>query len=303
MGMQHYPTLRQFQYLEALHRTGSFRKAAEACHVTQPTLSAGIQEMENLIGLPLLDRSNHKKLIFTDIGKQVLKTGQQIFPHLDALMGQATAMAKPLSGRFRLGIIPTIAPYVLPHILPVFKKSFPAMQFEITEGMTATLLHALQEGDIDMALMAFPYETPNLSQEIFFKEPFLCAAPQKSFTKKSIKREDLKNQTVLLLEDGHCLRDHALAACALLEPQPNDNPLKATSLQTLIHTVAQGYGITLLPQMMVKNTTLPRNISLIPFQNPAPSRQIGVAWRPKDPLLPNIQAVTETLKKSLKDII
>jgi len=287
------------QYLSTLAETKNFRKAAEKCFVTQPTLSAGIQEMENLFGLPLLDRSNHKKVIFTAFGKNVLATADNVFPTLDEMMSKASAMSSPLSGPLRLGIIPTIAPYVLPIILPKLTKSFPNIDFKITEAMSHELVHALNNGQIDLALMAFPFEMERLEHKAFYKEEFFCAMPPATYAKKKIKLEDLKEHNILLLDDGHCLRDHALSSCQL-DIQKQDQTLKATSLQTLIQMVAQGYGITLLPDMVVKFGNIPKNVSLIPFQNPAPTRQIGVAWRSKDPLLDNINAVTEQLKKTLE---
>jgi LysR family hydrogen peroxide-inducible transcriptional activator len=300
--MNNYPTLRQLQYLSALAETKNFRQAAEKCFVTQPTLSAAIQEMETLLGLPLLDRSNHKKVIFTDFGKTVLETSKNVFPLLNQMMSKASMMASPLSGPLRIGIIPTIAPYILPIILPALTKSFTNIDFKITEAMSHTLISALHEGQIDIALMAFPYDTGNLDYKVFYEEKFYCAAPPQTFTKKRINLGDLKDHNILLLEDGHCLRDHALSACKL-NLKEQDQTLKATSLQTLIQMVAQGYGITLLPDMVVKSGNIPPDIDLIPFQNPAPNRQIGVTWRPKDPLLNNISAVTEQLKKSLKSSI
>lgn len=168
--------------------------------------------------------------------------------------------------------------------------------------MSHVLISSLENGKIDLALMAFPFETGSLEQRTFYEEKFICAAPPKIFTKKQIKLDDLQSHNILLLEDGHCLRDHALSACKL-DIKEQDQTLKATSLQTLIQMVAQGYGITLLPQMVVNAGNIPKGIALTKFQNPAPNRQIGVAWRPKDPLLDNIHAVTEQLKKTLKNSI
>lgn len=301
--MKNYPTLRQLQYLSALAETKNFRQAAEKCFVTQPTLSAAIQDMEALFGLPLLDRSNHKKFIFTAFGKSVLETSKNIFPKLDQMMSAASAMASPFSGPLHIGIIPTIAPYILPLILPPLTKAFPNIDFKMTEAVSHNLISALDNGQIDLALMAFPFETGRLEHSIFYEEKFFCATPQKTFLKtEKLKLDDLKDHHILLLEDGHCLRDHALSACKL-DIREQDQTLKATSLQTLIQMVAQGYGITLLPEMVIKSGGLPKNIDLIPFQKPQPSRQIGVAWRPKDPLLNNIRAVTEQLKKTLKNSI
>lgn len=297
--MQNLPTLRQMQYLLMLHETKNFGRAAELCHVTQPTLSAGIQEMESLLGLPVLDRSRRKKVIFTVFGLQVIETTKEIMPTLDELIDKAKRMAQPLSGPIRLGLIPTIAPYILPKLLPELNENFENIDFQIVEDLTDNLIDKLHEGKIDIALMAFPYETPNLNQQIFFEESFYCAAKSDTYDKESLDLQDLKNKDILLLEDGHCLRDHALSACKL-EDTGKKGALSATSLQTLIQMVDQGYGITLLPEMVIKQGMIPKNVKLHPFHNdPTPNRQIGVAWRQKDPLEDDILIIIEKMAEIL----
>ena len=293
--MKTAPTLRQLQYLLQLHETMSFSRAADLCYVTQPTLSAAIQEMENLLGLPLLDRSRRKQVVFTAFGLEVVATAKKIMPFVDELSDKAKQMSQPLSGPIRLGLIPTIAPYLLPKILPALQKSFPNIAFQITEDLTANLLTKLHEGIIDIALMAFPYDTPNLNQKIFFEEPFYCAAKPDTYKKQKLTLKDLSDQNVLLLEDGHCLRDHALSACKL-ENLEAPKSLSATSLQTLIQMVAQGYGVTLLPEMYIKQGLIPPKVKTFAFQKPIPTRKIGVAWRQRDPLEQDIAAITSKIQ-------
>jgi LysR family hydrogen peroxide-inducible transcriptional activator len=298
------PTLRQLQYLIALEKAGNFRRAAEACFVTQPTLSAGIFEIEKLLGLPVLDRSQHKKLIFTAFGLEVLATAKAIMPRLENLSHIAQQMSKPLSGDIRLGLIPTMAPYLLPTLLPALQKNFPNIDFQIVEAMSAQLVSKLEESTLDIALMAFPYETPNLKQQIFFEEPFLCASQKKTFKKnQKLTLKDLDAHKLLLLEDGHCLRDHALSACKMQDIN-DKKTLSATSLLTIIQMVSQGHGITLLPQMVVDHGALPKELELHSFKNTAkstsPSRKIGATWRGENPRASDIMAILDEMTKILK---
>jgi len=297
--MNNYPTIRQLQYLDALHKTNNFGRAAELCFVTQPTLSSAIKELEKTIGIDVIDRSKVKQIKLTPYGLSLIQTAQNIFKELDKSLQDALERQKPLSGRFRLGVIPTIAPYMLPHILPLLQKQFPDMQFEITENMSANLIKTLNEGNLDLIIMAFPYETPNIQQESLFEEPFDCAAPDNVFKNKSIRLEDLNDHQILLLEDGHCLRDHALAACKLQKSE-DKNMLKAASLLTLTQMVGQGYGLTLLPKMALENNIIPSNVTLHTFKSPAPKRKIGFSWIEGTALNNNIEAIRHFLKSALK---
>ena len=279
----------------------NFRLAAEACFVTQPTLSAAIKEMEMVLGVPVLDRTNRKKIIFTPFGKAVLKTADKILPEMDYLIANAQRLAEPLSGSMRLGVIPTIAPYMLPQILPPLQNQFPKMEFQITENLSARLIEKLHTGDIDMALMAFPYNIEGLEEEFLFKENFYCACLKNTFSDKKISVQQLSDHHLLLLEDGHCLRDHALESCKLQQPV-DQKMLSATSLQTILQMVSQGYGITLLPEMVINTETIPKNIQILPFKSPAPTRKIGLAWRKNSPQQDNIKAVIKEIENLNADI-
>lgn len=291
------PTIRQLSYLIAIQDEKSFSAAADLCLVTQSTLSAGIKELENILGQPLVNRGARKATL-TPFGQETCETARRILNETDALMTRAARLKKPLSGPFRLGVIPTIAPYLLPVILPEIQKDFPDLELQIFEDLSARLLEKALQGTLDAILMAFPYETPGLEQNTLFEEPFLLAAPRKKIDKNIVSLEDLEKTNLLLLEDGHCLRDHALSACKLPPPRTRKT-FSATSLPTLIQMVEHGYGATLLPKMAAKDSLLTENTRLIPFASPAPSRKIGLAWPENSPR----EADTRLLNKKLSTFL
>ncbi len=294
--MINLPTLRQLQYLTALAETKNFGKAAQACFVTQPTLSQAIIEMENILGAKVLDRSKRKVVAFTSFGLEVIQTTQNIMPELEAMMDSARQRQEPLSGVMRLGIIPTIAPYLLPSFLPSLQKQFPKMKFQITEDMSHHLIGNLEEGKIDIALMALPFDTKNFKTTSLFKEEFFCATPKGTFkANQKLNITDLDNQNLLLLQDGHCLRDHILSACHKTD-MARHQPLKATSLQTLIQMVGQNYGLTLLPAMVVDQGGIPKNVMLHGFKNPKPTREIGLVWSSKNYKSENLKVLIKNLR-------
>ncbi len=297
--MINLPTLRQLQYLLNLFETKNFSKAAQLSHVTQPTLSQAIQEMETLLGTKVLDRTKRKVVTFTPFGLDVIATTQKIMPELDAMIDSARQMQEPLSGVMQIGIIPTIAPYLLPQLLTPLQKHFPKMNFQFTEETSDNLIEKLTAGKIDIALMALPFEIKSLNHVILFEEEFICASPRNTFNKSQrLSIHDLDDKKLLLLQDGHCLRDHILSACSKVD-NDSDQPLRATSLQTLIQMVGQGYGLTLLPEMMIKQGVTPKTVDLHYFGKPAPSRNISLVWRDRSYKKTNIKAVIKTLKKTL----
>lgn len=296
-----FPTLRQLQYLHALSRAPDFKAAADACNVTQPSLSAGLAELETLLGQPLVDRSQRKKIVLTPFGKVVLVQAEGILAGAENLMSLARARTDPMAGAFRLGLIPTIAPYLLPRILKPLEKKFPQTEFQIFESISQDLVHKIDNGDIDAAVMAFPYAHPDsMTHRILLSEPFWCAAPKNSFTnKKKLSLDNLAGQKLLLLEDGHCLREHALSACRLQQSR-DKKTFSAASLPTLIQMVAQGYGITLLPDMVARHGTPVKGLRLIPFHDPPPMRQIGLLWRRHSPRAAGIEALHKHLSGMIK---
>jgi LysR family hydrogen peroxide-inducible transcriptional activator len=292
-----YPSLRQLSYLLALEASGSFSQAAAESNVTQSTLSAGIKELESITGCALVDRSTrHARL--TAAGEEVATYAAKILEDTQTLMKKARQLSRPMSGPLRLGVIPTIAPYLLPQILTPLQESFPALELQLQEDLTDRLLEKMRRGQLDAALMAFPYDLPDMETEIFLEEPFLLACRAgHSPAAVPLKPSDLEGEPLLLLEDGHCLRDHALQACNL-QGSAARKTFSAASLPTLIQMVAHGYGSTLLPEMAVREG-LPENIRLFPFKNPKPSRQIGLAWKKGAAQGANVKTLAKRLKELL----
>ena len=293
------PTLRQIQFLLALEEHRSFRKAAEACFVTQSTLSAGIQEMENILGLPVIDRSNRRKMRLTRLGEELASEGKHAIAQLTHITERARRQQHLLEWPLRVGVIPTIAPYLLPKILAPVQKAFPKMQMHIHEVQSPDLVAQVTDGQLDFGIMAFPYDVQPLEQLILFEEAFYCASSDRVFDgKQSVTVQDIELHKVLLLSDGHCLRDHALLACRMKAHQaPQD--ISATSLSTLIQLVAQNYGITLLPEMVAHSDTLPANLRVLPITPHTPMRRIGVVWRKNSILQQDIFALAIAIYRIL----
>lgn len=292
-----HPTLRQLQYIVALNSEGSFSKAAETCYVTQSTLSAGIKELETILGLTLVDRKS-RKVSFTAAGEEILGDAEDILKRVENMTGRIKTMGEPMSGPLRLGVIPTIAPYLLPKILSPLGEKFPKLEIRLYEDLTERLLQQLREGRIDIALIAFPYDLDAMDHDILFEEPFLLACPAANPRPKSaLTLDDLDSENLLLLEDGHCLRDHALKACKLQAPGTRKT-FSASSLPTLIQMVAHGYGSTLLPEMIAENE-LPNTVKLIPFKTPKPTRQIGLTWMSGSHRANDFKLLAKTMKNLL----
>ncbi len=293
--MEYLPTIRQLQYLLALAEHGSFSKAADHCHVTQSTLSAGIKELENLLGHDVVDRSR-RNVLLSPLGHAILDDARAIIARSADITARARALGQPLSGPVRMGIIPTIAPYLLPEILPQLKEQYESLELQITEDLSGRITEQLKAGSLDLILLAFPYDTPGMTQTLLFDEPFYLACPKGDWPGKvPVAMDDLQGHELLLLEEGHCLRDHALAACRF-QPRTGRETFNATSLPTLIQFVQHGYGMTLLPEMAVQPGSLPENLDILPFGAPAPTRRIGMAWREKHPQEKDFQMLAEAIK-------
>ncbi len=277
------PTIRQLQYLKVLSEQGAFGRAAEAAHVTQPTLSAGIQELEKILGAPVVDRGR-AGVILTAVGEEALRRAQVILNEAEELMQAAKSAGKPFTGRFRLGVIPTIAPYLLPRALPALRGRFPDLRLFLREDLTQRLLTGLKAGQLDAALIALPFDTTGLGWAHVSDDELLAAAPEDHpwarAARVTPKAEDTGD--LILLEDGHCLRDHVLAACGLKPPRASDDEegFAATSLATLVQMVGSGLGVTFLPAMAVE-AGLTRAVPVVvrPLAVDRPSREIVVVWR------------------------
>lgn len=290
------PTLKQLDYLIALKNEGSFSRAAEFCNVTQSTLSAGIKELETVLGQILVDRSS-RDITLTPLGEDVHQQALKIMRATDQLVATAKSREEPLSGVLRLGVIPTIAPYMLPSLLPALQTEFPKLQIQLFEDMTGRLIERLMRRQIDLILMAFPYEQDGMETRMLFEEPFVIAAPKGVHHQQAVELPFLDDKSVLLLEDGHCLRDHALQACKLRSNTSEKRTFSATSLPTLIQMISHGYGLTLLPEMAVRQAVLPDNIEIIPFSDPQPTRHIGLGWRKGDVNARDYKALSQMIEK------
>ncbi len=275
----HSPTLRQLRYLVALRDQLHFGRAAQTCHVSQSTLSAGIQELEALLDADLVERTR-RSVNFTPLGERIVAQARRILGEVDSLLEIAESAREPLSGVLRLGTIPTIAPFLLPRLLPELRRAFPKLKLVLKEAMSADLCHELHAGSLDLVLYALPYRCGDVHEEELFADPFFAAFPPGDDPLPGrIRTEDLDGRTLLLLEEGHCLRDHALAACSLPGVDPTRSIL-GTSLHTLVQMVDNGLGATLLPRMAVDGGILAgTDVRVVPLADGAPARTIGLVWR------------------------
>ncbi|TNF34789.1 MAG: hydrogen peroxide-inducible genes activator [Gammaproteobacteria bacterium] len=277
-------TLKQLKYLCAVAQLRHFGNAAKACHISQSALSTAILELENQLGVTLLERQ-HKHVMLTPIGEQVVERAQALLADADDLIMLASTNREPFTAEMHMGVIPTIAPYVLPQLLAALRKNHPDFKLFIREDLSGNLVQALQQGELDVLLLALPYPADNTATRHLFHDPFQLAYPPQHPVSQmaSLKLRDLKGQDLLLLEDGHCLRDHALDACRLKNSDVNV-PYQATSLNTIVQMVANGIGITLLPQMAIDSGLLAgTGIQIRPFTEKKVWRSIGLMWRSKCP--------------------
>jgi LysR family hydrogen peroxide-inducible transcriptional activator len=296
------PTLRQLQYLKLLAEQGSFSRAAEAAHVTQPTLSTGVAELEKVLGAPVVDRSRGG-VILTAVGEEAVSRAEDILARAEDLVQAARSAGQPLSGRFRLGVIPTIAPFLLPRALTTLRDRFPSLRLFLREDLTAKLIGALKAGALDAALIALPYDLQGLDYAKVRMDPFMAATPanHRLAGQSIIDPSSLEGSDLILLEDGHCLRDHALAACAFENSKASgaEGGFAATSLHTLVQMVGSGLGISLLPQMAVQaGLTDAAPVAVRPLTEGAPAREIVVAWRAGSSRGPEARLLAEVLKSA-----
>lgn len=273
------PTLRQLQFFLALVRRESFSKAADDCYVSQSTLSSAIKELEALLQQQLVDRST-RRFALTPAGEDVAERATKMIALAEDL-ARAAVDRRPLEGEFHLGVIPTISPFLLPRATTSLHKAYPKLDLYIREDLTLAIADRLGAGLLDAALMALPYELPGIDVIEIAEDPFwfVCARDHPFARKKAIKKEELRKCQLLLLEDGHCLREQAIDACELVDRHAAAS-YGGTSLLTLIQMVKMKLGATLLPDMAVQEG-LAKNAALaaVPFADPKPSRKIGIAWR------------------------
>jgi LysR family hydrogen peroxide-inducible transcriptional activator len=288
--------LRDLKYLVALADLRHFGKAADACFVSQPTLSTQIRKLEEELGVVLVERAP-RKVMLTAAGQDVVQRARRIVADVDEMKEAARRSRDPESGALRLGVFPTLGPYLLPHVVPQLRERFPQLELLLTEEKSDVLLQRLREGRLDAALLALPLHDDQLHAEFLFEEPFLLAAPvgHPLAKQKTLSMDALGEETLLLLEDGHCLRDQALDVCRLAGAQEKSG-FRATSLETLRQMVAAGVGVTLLPALSVQAPIVqPAGIRLVPFRKPAPSRRIALVWRKSSALDGFLRGVADAI--------
>ncbi len=300
--MINLPTLRQLRYLIAVVDKRHFAQAAESCLVTQSTLSASIKELEGLLGVSLLERTK-RSVVPTPIGLEIAAQAQEILLSAEDLVSTAQAAKEPLSGALRIGIIPTISPYLVPRFLTSLRAMFPNLKPYLREDQTNHLLSQLAAGELDVLILAYPYQAPHIEYEPFMDDGFWIACPKghalEKRTRKTVGIDEIPNDELLLLEEGHCLRDHALAACQISD-NAGEKGFRGTSLGTIAQMVEMGVGVTLLPDMAVRSHLFDGlDITLLPLAKEASKRSIGLTWRNASRRKPEFR----TLAKALREIM
>jgi LysR family hydrogen peroxide-inducible transcriptional activator len=289
-------TLRQLRYLTSLARHRHFGRAAEDCAVTQPALSMQVRELERELGAELVER-RPGDIVLTDVGLDVAQRAESILAATRDLVDFARHR-DVLSGQFRLGIIPTLAPYILPRVLPRLQKAYPQLRLEVRETQTDILLDEISAGSLDGVMLAMPAERPNLETLSLFEDSFLLAVPAAEKLRGRVGIDDVDQRRLILLEEGHCLRDQALAFCGA--PR-RDRPasLGATSLATVMQMVANGYGVTLVPEVATEAEVHDDRVRLLRFSEPQPGRTIGLAWRRTSPRRRDVEALGAAVTQAL----
>lgn len=291
--------LRDLKYLVAVAEHRHFGRAADACFVSQPTLSTQLKKLEEELGVTLIERTN-RQVLLTAVGERVVNQAQRVLREANQLNHIAEEYTDPFGGEFRLGVIPTVAPYLLPKILGPIRKSLPSLKTQLTEGQTAVISRLLREGDLDAVILALPIEEENVVERKLYTEPFYMAVSRAHALakKKKVTVADLDDEQVLLLEDGHCLRDQALEVCNSHNAVENTN-FRATSLETLRQMVVADVGITLMPELAVPAKPS-AGIRYIPFRGEIPHRDIGLCWRKSSPREPLLEKLSEVLTEALR---
>lgn len=287
-------TLRQFRYFEALARHGHFGRAAAACSISQPALSVQIRDLEAELGAPLFERGA-RQVRLTALGEECLARVSAILRSVDELEDVARAAQGVLTGRLRLGVIPTVAPYLLPRLFGDFARSHAGLDLHIRETLTPRLLQELHEGKIDAAILALPVSEPGLEEVALFDEAFVFVRPEAEAHKPVPDGEALQKMRLLLLEEGHCFRDQALSFCNMTAAAPRDG-LDGSSLTTLVQMVGAGLGVTLIPEMAVQVETGSAAVAVARFAAPEPCRTIGMVWRKSTPLAEQFLRIAETVR-------
>lgn len=293
------PTLKQLQYLIALADHGHFGRAADACFVTQSTLSAGLRELESLIGITLVERTR-RVVRFTPLGLKIAEKARRVLREAEELAELARAAGKPLSGDLRMGVIPTIAPFLLPRILPRIRTEWPDLKLYLREETTNAACDSLHRGHVDCVLLALPYHCGDVESVDLFEDRLFVAFTEREMPKppSSVRPEAIDERRLLLLEDGHCLKDHALAACNRPELRAEATML-GTSLHTLVQMVDNDLGVTLIPEMAIEAGILDNtHVVARPLEAEHPARRIALAWRKGSPRDKEFHMLADALRAS-----
>ncbi len=291
--------LRDLEYLVAIADHRHFGRAAQACNVSQPTLSMQVRKLEQELGVQLVERSP-RQVLLTPAGAEIVERARSVHRETNAIRDIARYARDPEAGRLRLGIFPTLGPYLLPHVVPALHARFPRLELRLVEEKTATVLARLRDGTLDAGILASPAGDDSLHEEPLFREDFVLAVPADQGIADAVEpvsTDVLAGQSVLLLEDGHCLRDHALEVCQMVGGGEHDG-FRATSLETLRQMVAAGVGVTLLPNLAVRPpVTVSDDVRLLRFAEPVPHRDIAMYWRPSTALRDFLPTIAELFRQ------
>lgn len=294
-------TLRQLRYLAALARHGHFGRAAQACAITQPALSMQIRDLEQFLGVTLVER-RPGEVMLTEIGREISRRAEDVLASVRDLVDFARHRGRPLTGRLTLGIIPSLAPYLLPRVLPALQSQFPELELELRETQTGPLVEEVKGGMLDAAMLALPLGEPDIDTLELFNDLFLLAVPASDPRPRGrrVAAHEIDQSRLILLEDGHCLRDQALAFCATIPrgPSPGATGMTfgASSLATVMQMVAGGYGLTLIPQIAADVEERDERVKILRLQDPQPGRCIGLAFRKTSPRRADFAALGEVVR-------
>jgi len=298
----HLPTIKQLQYLVALRQHGHFGKAAEACFVTQSTLSAGLRELETLLNITLVERTR-RVVRFTALGEKIADKAIRVLRETEELSEMARSEGQPLHGELRMGVIPTIAPFLLPAMLPRLRREWPSLKLYLREETSQAACEALHRGQLDCVLLALPYACGDVDAALLFEDPLFVAFPHGEAPREpSIEVATIDENRMLLLEDGHCLKDHALAACNRPELRAHAT-MMGTSLHTLVQMVDNGLGVTFIPSMAIDAGILEgTRVDAKPLRSHHGYRQIALIWRRSSPRENEFQLLATTLRQIMLEL-
>lgn len=289
-------TMKHLRYFEALARIGHFGRAAESCAISQPALSVQIRELEELLGAPLVERGG-RRIRLTSLGEEFVGRARAILRAVDELGDLGRAAHGPLAGRLRLGIIPTVAPYLLPSIIKSLAQLYPGLDPRPREAITGRLIEDLAEAKLDIAIVALPISEPALEEIPLFDEEFVLVRPLEDAEKPVPASERLHEMRLLLLEEGHCFRDQALSVCNITAASTRD-VMEGSSLSTLVQMVGAGIGVTLIPEMAIETETRSSSVGVSRLAGPRPTRTIGMVWRKTNPLSAQFTRIADVVREA-----